>query len=591
MLDKTMLLTISILSWEFLYILCSPLFKDYIHLEKLSTLYLPYQYINSTPLYHYREQAVEQSTYDPENKILYVVGGSIIHAIDIQDATNPTIVYYREVDHVDITDVEFCGGYLFVSMHNVRLPEQGRVVVFHSLSSSQPMTIKYNITAGPGPDMLAITKDCKTVLVALEGEVYMDNGTVIDPEGGVGLIRIENNMTYKILNFRYFNTRWSELESKGLHFVYRRDGNAFSNDVEPEYIAFNKKETKAYISLQENNAIAVLDLASERIEDIFPLGYKSWENSRLDASNKDNGINIKPWPVLGMYQPDAIQTMEWAGTSYLVTANEGDAKDFPDFNGFSETVRIKDIVLSENSSVLTWAKEYNKSSIQEKDMLGRLEVSSLLGMNTDGSYDTLYSFGGRSFSIWNLDTMDLVYDSGSQIEDLHQQYFANLFNANGGKSEKTVDKTFDSRSDDKGPECESVHVAYIGNKVVIFVGSERPGSIAIFAIDNEVTEPKFQSLWIGIEETDGTWEELYNRRKISEIDPEDIKYIPPVHSPTGDHMLIVAGTVSGTVSLFKINGLSNSPTNKEASINSGSHLLWMIMVVLCVFVRHWSPFC
>lgn len=41
--------------------------------------------------------------------------------------------------------------------------------------------------------------------------------------------------------------------------------------------------------LQENNAIAVLDLASEHIEDIFPLGYKSWENSRLDASNKDNG--------------------------------------------------------------------------------------------------------------------------------------------------------------------------------------------------------------------------------------------------------------------------------------------------------------
>ncbi|XP_071172556.1 uncharacterized protein [Mytilus edulis] len=567
-----------------------PVFKDKVTLEKLSTLYLPYSYdTNGTPLYKYSSGAIEQTTYDPDNYIVYAVGGNILHVIDVKNVTSPKILHHMEIDHVDLTDIEYCGGYIFVSMHNILFKEEGRVVVYRIFSTSELMVEKYNITVGSLPDMVYPSKDCMTILVAVEAEAYQDNGKIVDPEGGVGIIKIENNeVTYKKLDFTEFNSKWSELESKGLRFIHRANNNNFSNDVEPEYIAYNKDYSKAYICLQENNAIAVVDIASETIENILPLGYKSWGELMMDPSDKDGGINMRSWPIYGMYQPDTMQVIYVAEKGYLVTSNEGDSKDYSDWGGFNEEERVRDVVLSENSSIVKWAADHNLSTtFQNDNMLGRLKITNMNGRNENGTYDDLYAFGGRGFSIRKLETMELVYDSGDQFEKLQQQYIPLLFNNNAGNGTKTVNQTFDTRSDDKGPESESLAVAHIGNAVLLFIGNERPGSIFIYKITGDASKPEFQSIWNGVQETDNKWEELYERRMLSGIDPEDVRYIPAEHSPNKQHILTAAGTVSGTFSMFTIKGINEhnsgaAPTDKAATLNIGFSSV--IMAVLSSYI-------
>jgi len=121
-----------------------------------------------------------------------------------------------------------------------------------------------------------------------------------------------------------------------------------SEDLEPEYIAVSPDGKKAFATMQENNAIAVIDLETNTLIDLAPLGFKdhSIEGNGLDASDKDGGINIQTWPVMGMYMPDAIASFESLGKTFVVSANEGDSRDY---DGFSEEVRVEDLVLDQEA--------------------------------------------------------------------------------------------------------------------------------------------------------------------------------------------------------------------------------------------------
>lgn len=167
--------------------------------------------------------------------------------------------------------------------------------------------------------------------------------------------------------------------------------------------------------------------------------------------------------------------------------------------------------------------------------------------------------------------MELYYDSGNDIEKKHAEYMSYLFNSDTDANYNLTD-TFDSRSDDKGPETEGVAVAHIGKIIVLFVGNERPGTVSIYSITDDLYNPKFESIYSGITDTNGTWEDMYSKRQISEVDPEDIRYVPAEQSPTGDHMLIISGSVSGTVSLFSINGLpSTIVADDDSNVPSSSN--------------------
>lgn len=308
------------------------------------------------------------------------------------------------------------------------------------------------------------------------------------------------------------------------------------NNLEPEYVAISANSQTAFVSLQENNGIAKVDLLTDQITDIFPLGWKDHNavGNGLDPSNRDNGINIANYPFRGLYLPDAITTYQVGGQTYVVSANEGDSRDY---DGFSEEERLKDLTL--DPSIFP-----NASSLQEDSLGGRIKVTTTMGdTDNDGDYDAIYTYGARSFSIWSA-TGNLVYDSGDEFEQTLATEDPDNFNSTNDDND-----SFDSRSDDKGGEPEAVEVAFINGEWFAFIGLERMGGIMVY----NITDP-----------TAPTFVQYINNRDFSvdattaaagDLGIEDILYISSTNSPDGGTYVVSSNEVSGTVSLFEVSGV------------------------------------
>ncbi|MEM0965411.1 MAG: choice-of-anchor I family protein, partial [Verrucomicrobiota bacterium] len=306
---------------------------------------------------------------------------------------------------------------------------------------------------------------------------------------------------------------------------------SLSQNLEPEYIAVSPDGSIAMVTLQESNAIAIIDLEKKEISDLVGLGFQDHSKVPLDASDKDDSVIIRNWPTFGLFQPDSIVAFTVDGELYFATANEGDARDY---DAWSEEARAKDLTL--DSTVFPDAE-----TLLQDDNLGRLKVSTNAGdIDDDGDYDIIFNYGGRSFSILDADGA-LVYDSGSVIEERLAIAEPDNFNSNNDEND-----SFDSRSDDKGPEPEAIAFAEVDGVPHLFVGLERVGGVAIF----DVSDPK-QPTWAG----------YFNNRDFSgnaeegtagDLGPESIIFIKGEESPTGEPILAVANEVSGTVTLFSI---------------------------------------
>ncbi len=369
--------------------------------------------------------------------------------------------------------------------------------------------------------MVTFTPDGTKVLVANEGEPDEDDPT-INPEGSVSIIDISDgveNARVTTADFTAYNGQEAELREQGVRIFPEEN---FANDVEPEYIAVTPDGSQAFVSLQENNAIAVVDLETDQIIDIQSLGLKdfSLENNGLDV-NDDEVIDISNQPIYGLYQPDAIASYEVDGATYYVTANEGDAR--------SEDERIEELELDPHAFP-------NAAELQGENKLGRLEVSTIDGdIDGDGDYDQLVSYGGRSFSIRDA-YGNLVFDSGNDFAQITAKQVPELFNSNG-----TVD-SFDSRSDAKGSEPEGVVIGEIEGENYAFIGLERVGGVMVYDISNRANAEFVQYVNPIDEETGDALD----------LAPEGLQFISAEDSPNDSPLLTVSNEVSGTVSIYQI---------------------------------------
>jgi hypothetical protein len=251
----------------------------------------------------------------------------------------------------------------------------------------------------------------------------------------------------------------------------------------------------------------------------------------LDASDRDGAINISQWPVFGMYQPDTIASFRSGKKTYLITANEGDARDW---DGFAEEARV-------NSLDLDPVLFPDADSLQDNDNLGRLNVTKALGdANGDGVYEALFTLGGRSFSIWNTDGSQ-VYDSGSEFEHIVAASNPQFFNASND------DRNFDSRSDNKGPEPEGLVVGTVGTRRYAFIGLERMGGVMTY----DITDPR-APLFVDYTNNRDFTVEPADDRAAGDLAPEGLLFIDAKDSPTRSPLLVVANEVSGTVTLYEI---------------------------------------
>lgn len=389
------------------------------------------------------------------------------------------------------------------------------------------------VTVGALPDMVTVSPDGTKVLVANEGEPNADYS--IDPVGGISIIDISGGLAsvsdaqVTTLGFEVFTID----QLPGVRIF--GPGASVAQDLEPEYVAVSDDSGTAFAVCQENNAVVRIDLLTNTMVSVTALGTKDHllPGNGLDASNTDGAINIVNWPVKGLYMPDAIDTYTVGGQTYVVYANEGDAREY---DGFVEAVRI-----GSGSVVLDTVAFPNAAELKENGNLGRLQITNTLGdTDGDGDYDEIYSFGGRSFSIRDANGV-LVFDSGDQFERITAGMFPADFNATNNEN-----GSFDNRSDDKGPEPEAVTVAAIDGRHYAFIGLERIGGIMVY----DVTDPQAPVFIQYLNNRDFSGDA--EAGTAGDLGVEHIVFVSANESPIGTPILITSNEVSGTVSVFRV---------------------------------------
>ncbi|WP_414564679.1 MULTISPECIES: choice-of-anchor I family protein [unclassified Anabaena] len=480
--------------------------------------------------------AAEIPTYDPVSQRLFVVnaGAKTIDVIGISDPTNPSLLFNIDINTYfsggNANSVAFKNGILAAAVEAPVTQDLGKALFFNANGG-----FLGDVTVGALPDMLTFTPNGNRLLVANEGEPNSDY--TIDPEGSVSIIDLDflnlSNSNVITAGFRQFNSQIDQLRDAGVRIF--GPNATVAQDLEPEYITVSDDSTKAWVALQENNAFGVLDLINNEFTDIIPLGFKdrSLPGNGMDASNEDGAINITNWPVLGMYQPDGIDSYTVNGKTYIVTANEGDARDY---DGFSEEVR-----LGNNSYQLDPNVFPNADDLKEEANLGRLNVTNTLGdVDGDGLFEQIFAYGGRSFTIWDAETLEPVYDSGDEFEQIIAQRLPDFFNSNNDEN------GFDTRSDDKGPEPEDVKIAQIGDRIYAFIGLERVGGIMTY----DVTDPVNPIFVNYVNNRDFTADTT--TPAAGDLGAEGLLFISATDSPNGQPLLVVANEVSGTTTIFSI---------------------------------------
>ncbi len=498
----------------------------------------------------------EVTAYDPATRRLYVVNGALgtVDVLDVRQAAAPQLVATLKAtdywpDAGGVNSVAVHQGLVALAVEARVKTDPGRVVVLRT----RDLGVAGTAPVGALPDMLTFTPNGATLLVANEGEPNSyGQADSVDPEGSISLIDVRalNAQSHQLAlpvrtaDFRAFNDRKDALLAAGVRIF--GPGASVAQDLEPEYIAVADHGRTAYITLQENNAVAVLDIASATVTDIKPLGTKdhSLPGNGMDVSNEDAGVNtnsgqprvnIAPVPVKGLYMPDAIASYSVNGQTYLITANEGDAREYAGLPGGREDPRVRDHcgVGGFDPAVFGPAA----ATLGNDSNLGRLRITQFpggqrTGKNAAGQCNELVSFGARSFSIWDTD-LNRVFDSGDQFERLTQNLPNVPFNASNDNA------TLDDRSPAKGPEPEGVAVARLGSRTYAFIGLERVGGIMVY----DVTQPRAPQ-----------FVHYTNSRNGMDGDrgPEGVLVIPAQDSPDGTPWLVVGHETSGTTVIYRI---------------------------------------
>lgn len=550
------------------------------------------------------ESAAEIVDYDPATRQVFTVNANsgLIDVIDISAPTAPTLVTEIDVaaDIIAASDAAVApalgavnsvavSGDSFAAAIEAGDKQANGYVAFYQTDG----TFLSAVMVGALPDMVTYTPDGNTVLVANEGEPNGDYS--VDPMGSVSLIDVSGgegavtSANVTMASFMDFNEGGSKTLGANVRIAAKAE--SVAQDLEPEYIGISADSSTAFVMMQENNALAIVDIAAGEITAVLGLGFKDHGllGNELDASNRDGGTNIQAWPLRGLFMPDGFDTYEYAGTTYLVTANEGDAReyltdaadeadctaqggfDFDDGDCFHylDEIRAGDLLDAGATLNLPNLSRFaaDAETLLDDANLGRVKVvvdQGVSGCATDSIattgqpgagcvYEALYSYGARSFSIWNGSTGALVFDSGNDFETITAQRVGPGFNASNDDNEG------DDRSDDKGPEPEAVEIAVLDGKTYAFIALERVGGIMVYDISNPESAEFIQYINTRDFSVDiGDLVDAGDFSAVGDLGPESIRFISASDSPNGEPMIVVGHEVSGTTALFGITIVSGA---------------------------------
>ncbi len=478
----------------------------------------------------YNGSAAEINAYDGDTKRIFVTNAAA-GAVDVLDARDPrALVKIASVPAPGVNSVAVHDGLLAVAQEAAVKHEPGSVA-FVDARSLRPRS---RVTVGALPDMVTFSPDGRYAVVAGEGEPEGYLPGQVDPPGTVAVIDVGDGppqqSDVRIAGFDAYDGQETDLRSQGVR-IYGPGASA-SQDLEPEYVAVDRTSRTAWVSLQENNAIAAVDLRSAEVTSVTALGSKdlSQPGNGIDASDRDGRIAIRPWPAAGLYEPDGVSAYAVRGRTYLVTANEGDTRDY---DGFTEEARVGTLRLSPEIFP-------DSSTLRRPENLGRLVATTTSPTDAAGRVTEINVPGGRSISVWDADGR-LMWDSGDTIERVTADLLPRDFN-----SDHAANASFDTRSDNKGPEPEAIAVGKVGGRQYAFVGLERIGGVMVF----DVSDPRAGRFVSYVNPRDFGGD--VSAGTAGDSGPEGVTFVAAEQSPTGRPLLVVSNEVSGSTTTYDV---------------------------------------
>lgn len=437
--------------------------------------------------------------FEAATQRLYVAAGSVV---EVRNAVNGALIttLTPPAGFAGVNSVAVKNGRLAVAADAATRTNPGGVFFYNTGNLANAPSV---VQVGAVPDNVVFTPDGSRLLVANEGEPnsYGQPGS-INPEGSISVIDVAT-LTEQKATFTNFTAQG--LRDAGVR-IYGPGATA-AQDLEPEYIAVSPDGTKAYVTLQENNALAIVDLAgaAPTVQSIVSLGVKnnSIAGNGFDASDQNGPGQIQTYAnIRSFYTPDGITAVENNGSLLLITANEGDVRSSDDFPGFNEAVRLG-----------------------QPAPLNRINVTTTPGI-TNVEAGVSYVAGARSYSIWD-ENGTLLFDSGDELERIIATQFPQLW--------------ADGRSDDRGPEPEAVEAGWVDGRLVLFVAAERFGGIYAFDLTDFSANNVVRPLFLGL---------IANSSILDR--PEGLDFISAAESFDGNAYLAVANEQSNNTLLFRV---------------------------------------
>jgi hypothetical protein len=513
--------------------------------------------------------------WDAERQRLYVIAAPrfSIEVLDIRNLARPRLVdtfgypdflrallpapvataEIRQLDSLDeeeildrlprligeLRSVAFADGVLAVAFDALQPNERGRVIFLDE--DGDPAADA--VSVGIDPDTIAFTPDGRKLVVT--NTATGEPGD--DPEASISIVGLTRDAAGRIatdsrrVGFAGFNDRADELRAEGVRIV--TPGSSVAQDLEPEAIAISADGRTAFVSFVRNNAFATVDLFSEAVTAIHGLGTRDLNvpGQGIDASDRDGAINIRPWPVRGYFAPDGIGVYETAGGRFVVTANEGDPRDFED-------ARVAELTLDPEAFP-------DAAALQQPENLGRLRVTSVEGdADGDGDFDALFILGTRSFAIWTEEG-EPVFDSGDDFERRTAEAVPAFFNTGDDRNQ------FDNRSPDRGPEPEPLAVGEVAGRWYAFIGFERISGVIAYDI-TDPSSPVF-AFYLNnrnfaldpAEVCESGRPKSDDCAQVGDIETESLLFIPADESPNGRALLVATHEQTDSVTLIGLEPL------------------------------------
>lgn len=485
-----------------------------------------------------------------------------VQVLDVADVDDPRLLFELVTEGVESADGTTVpagatansvavreDGLAVVAVEAPTKTDRGWLVAF-DVDGDEPVALGA-VRVGALPDMVTLTADGRRAVVANEGEPAEDYS--VDPQGSISVVDLRKPVaapSQKAVRTARFHRYDRTGVPKGVRiFGGREDAGTgtperpVSENLEPEYVTTEGRF--AYVTVQEANALAKVDLERAKVVRLTALGTVDRMVTPFDPSDRDDAIDLATWPVQGFRMPDAIDSFSVRGRTYLVTADEGDSRDW---EAYGEEARVADLGADGLPPICDSVVEQSGMTLEElvaDENLGRLTVTTAQGLKADGScFTTLYALGGRSMSV--LDTRGrLVGTTGAKLERMTAAALPESFNSDHGAS------VFDDRSDAKGPEPEGVVTGKVGGTPYAFLGLERVGGVAVL----DLSTPKRPRFVTYVNTRDFAVSGEDDLAGAGDLGPEGLAFVKRADSPTGTPMLAVAHEVSGSTRFYDVTQL------------------------------------